>query len=117
MIQKMPHYGHDLANKNYKQIIQNVWDKLNELIDFANAHTHPAEETKKYKDEIEKQAVEIESLEFKLEKYRTALEKIAEYMMPAGQIKERDITLNNMTDLSHCIQDMAGLAKQALGEE
>ena len=35
-IMKMPHYGYDLANKNYKQIIQNVWDKLNEIIEILN---------------------------------------------------------------------------------
>jgi hypothetical protein len=29
-IMKMPHYGHDLANKDWKAIIQNVWNKRSE---------------------------------------------------------------------------------------
>ena len=35
-IQKMGHYGQSLANKDYKTIIQMVWDKLNELISAVN---------------------------------------------------------------------------------
>lgn len=69
MIQNMPHFGYDLANKNYTQIIQNMWDKLNELIDFANA---PAEQTKLAPSEKE--------LLDTLEKYRIALEKIEEVL-------------------------------------
>ncbi len=36
-IQKMCHYGNDLANKRWGTIIQNVWDKLNELSEAVNA--------------------------------------------------------------------------------
>jgi hypothetical protein len=36
-IMKMPHYGNDLANKRWGTIIQNVWDKLNELSEAVNA--------------------------------------------------------------------------------
>ena len=35
-ITKMPHYGYDLANKNWKEIIKNVWGKLDEIIDVIN---------------------------------------------------------------------------------
>ena len=35
-IMKMPHYGHDLANKRWEIIIKNVWDKLNELVETHN---------------------------------------------------------------------------------
>lgn len=46
-----------------------------------------------------------------------ALKKISEYQMPKGQIKPEDVTLENMTGLTHCIQDMAGIAKSAMLKE
>ena len=33
---KMPHYGYNLARKNLGEIIKDVWDKLNEIIEYIN---------------------------------------------------------------------------------
>jgi len=35
-IKKMPHYGYNLANKKWDKIIQDIWDKLNEIIAWIN---------------------------------------------------------------------------------
>ena len=32
----MPHYGYNLAIKNWGKIIKQVWDKLNEIIEYIN---------------------------------------------------------------------------------
>lgn len=36
MIQRLPHYGQDLHNKNWENIIKNVWKTVNELVDAVN---------------------------------------------------------------------------------
>ena len=35
-MRKMPHYGYNLARKNWCEIIKDVWDKLNEIIEYIN---------------------------------------------------------------------------------
>ena len=59
----------------------------------------------------------LEAIHFIMEsrnRYREALEKIAEYEMPRLQIKE--VSIEQTADLCHCIQDMAGIAKSALNK-
>ncbi len=53
-------------------------------------------------------------LSAELARYKTALEKIAEYEMPKMIIKPWEVTKENVAELSMVIQDMAGIAKQAL---
>jgi len=107
--------------KQYREAIEKIRKLKSELAQKDKVLCHDVELIADYEEEIAEKQSQLDTMHKLLDKaqaelarYKTALKKIAEYMLPKGQLKTRDVTLNNMADLSHCIQDMAGLAKRAL---
>jgi len=49
--------------------------------------------------------------EIRFDELTEKLQEIADYKMPKFEIKHIDVTRENMADLMHCIQDMAGKAE------
>ena len=67
-----------------------------------------------YKEAYSQEIMKNTILAEELARMKEGLGKIVEFQMPRLRIKDNDVSMATVSELCMCIQDMAGIAKQAL---